>query len=102
MLEIPLSPIPNQSFSTQIDSVRYDIVLKEANGTMVMDVAENSVLVITGARCLADSLVIPYAYLTTGNFFFTTMNDELPYYTEFSSTQTLYYLSPLELAALNG
>lgn len=102
MMQIPLTAIPNQSFDIILDGKRFDLTFKEANGIMAVDIAIDDVVVVTGARCVAGFPLINYQYLEQGNLFFTTMNDELPYYTEFESTQTLVYATAAEMAAARG
>lgn len=95
---IPLSAIPNQSFSVRLDEMRLVVRLKEARGVMVADVQRDGVDILLGSRVLAGELIIPYRYLQAGNFLLMTLNDELPDWREFGGTQTLVYLSPAEAA----
>lgn len=98
MRVIPLSPIPNQSFSVRLDDTRFVVRLKEANGVMVADVERNSVTILRATRVLAGELIIPYRYMQVGNFLLTTVDDELPDWRQFGGTQSLLYLSPAEVA----
>lgn len=102
MLQVPVSAIPNQSFSLQLDQNTFDISLYTVGLVMAMDIAINSVPVLTGQRLVAGFPVIPYRYLENGNFIFSTMNDDLPDYTQFGSTQSFYYVSPTELEAIRA
>lgn len=102
MRVIPLAAEANQSFTATIDNVRYEIALKTARGVLVCDITVEGVTVITGGRVLAGEMLIPYKYLETGNFIMTTVNDELPEWSQLGSTQQLYFFSPAELEALRG
>lgn len=97
MLEIPLSAIPNQSFTAQLDNSFFEVTIKETNGTMAVTVNLNGNDIVTNMRAVAGQKIIPYEYLENGNFIFLTNNDDLPYYTEFGVTQSLIYLSPTDL-----
>lgn len=100
MQVIPLSAEPNQEFTVQIGDHRFSLRLKETNGVMVADVAIDDVTKITATRVLAGEPIIPYEYLTEGNFLLITDADALPDYRDFGNTQTLVYLSADEIAAL--
>lgn len=102
MRNIPITPVPSQSLSIRVDDQRVVLRLKEANGVMVADVERDNVTVILGTRVLAGEPIIPYRYLQSGNFLVLTIDDELPDWREFGSTQSLVYLTIDEVAALNG
>lgn len=98
MRTIPITAVPNQSLSVQLDNLRYVLRIKEASGVMVADVERDSVTIITGTRVLAGELIIPYHYLEVGNFIILTVNDELPDWRSFGVSQTLIYLEAADLA----
>jgi hypothetical protein len=99
MRQIPLSNIPNQNFSFQADDNIYDITLQDVNNIMAATVSINSVLTISGQRIVAGFPIIPYRYLTNGNFIITSENDDIPYWPQFGITQFFYYVSQAEIAA---
>lgn len=99
-MEIALAAIPNQTFTVQLDNNSYGFVIKAANGIMCADVTINGTLILSGQRLVAGFPIIPYEYLANGNFVITTMNDDLPDYNEFGTTQFLIYASQSEIAAL--
>lgn len=99
---IPLDAIPNQEISVRLEDFRYTLKFNDlCPGTLCATVSRNDVLLISGVRCVAKELVLPYQYLegTGGNFYFETPNDEIPDYTKFGSTHFLYYISAAELEA---
>lgn len=99
MRTIPLDAVPNQSLSLNLDGNRWNVVIKEARGIMFMDLALNDQTIMLGQRVVAGTPAIPYRHLqTNGNFLFLTDNDELPYWTQFGSSQQLVYVSPGEVA----
>lgn len=99
MIRVPLDTLPNQTLQFNADGVRYDITLREvAPGVMSADVSVNLVPIVTGNRCAAGAALIPYGYLEIGNFIFVTEDDALPYWTEFGSSQSLFYVSQQEVA----
>lgn len=98
MRVIPLTAVPNQSFTLTIDGVRWVLGIKEAKRVMVCDVSRDGELILSGSRVLAGETLIPYEYLQSGNFIFITGGDELPDWTRFNASQTLVYLSEAELA----
>ncbi len=104
MKSIQLSNIPNQNFNIQLDDNRYDITFKQANNVMAVTIIRNNETIVSGSRCLPISLLIPYRHLENGmgNFIFTTLNDDYPFYDQFGSTQFLYYISNAELEALRN
>ncbi len=95
---VPIEPVPNQSFSAQLDGRRFAFVLRDANGGMVVDLAIDGAQVLLASRLVAGTPLIPYRHLEAGNLVLTTDGDALPDYTQFGITQTLVFLSAAELA----
>lgn len=102
MITIPLSAIPNQTFSIALDSNNFNISLYATGNVMAADITINNVITLTSVRVVPGSLIIPYEYLEYGNFALITLNDAYPYYTEFNVTQFLIYISAAELEVLRG
>lgn len=100
--EIPLQPIPNQTFSVTVDNSIYDITLKEANGIMAAFVVRDNVRIVSGMRLVAGWPMIPYQYLESGNFVLLTANNDLPYYTQFGISQSLIFFTQEELEVIRG
>jgi hypothetical protein len=99
MMSLPIQSVPNQSFSTILDSNNWNIVIKTVEDTTVVSLTLNGTDIIDGARAAAGALIIPSQYEESGNFFFTTANFELPFYTFFNISQSLIYVSAVELVA---
>lgn len=104
MLVIELKAIPKQSLTAVLDNVLYEIDLLETNGCMSANIVRAGVPVVTGQRCVAKQLVIPYKAMEEhqGNFMFLTQNNEMPAYALFQSTQQFVYASNAELLAVRG
>lgn len=100
MVIIPLIAVPNQTFSIQLDGTLFNLTLKSVVNFTAVTIFQNNVLILSGMRAVAGTPVIPYQYLEAGNFIFVTANEEYPVYTEFGSTQYLFYLTQAELEAL--
>ncbi|MBC8954133.1 hypothetical protein [Xenorhabdus sp. PB62.4] len=93
MREIPLRAIPNQRLAVTLDEANWVITIKAARTMMVCDIQRDDVIVVQGSRLIPNTPLIPYAYLSTGNFALLTENHELPWWEKFESTQTLIYWS---------
>jgi hypothetical protein len=99
---LTLQPIPNQSFSTLLENVRYDISVHETNGVMAASIIRNEVLIVDSIRITAGTLLLPYRYQENGNFIFLNLNDDLIYYPNFGASQNMFYLSVADLANLRS
>lgn len=98
---IDIDPIPNQEFSVTVDGNRWDFVIKEAVSSMICDLSLNDEVILSGARIVTGTPIIPYEYLRRqGNFIILTENEELPYWTKFGVNQQLIYASAEELSLL--
>lgn len=98
MRVVPLEQLPNQSLSINVDGNRWDLRIKVATNSMVIDISLNDQVIILGQRITVGWPVIPYDYLATeGNFIFLTENEEMPDWNMFGITQQLLYVSPGEL-----
>ncbi|SFN98137.1 phage baseplate plug family protein [Xenorhabdus japonica] len=94
MREIPLRAIPNQRLAVTLDGVNWVITIKAARQMMICDIQRDEVMVIQGSRLIPNAPLIPYACLgSAGNFVLLTEQDELPWWAQFESTQTLIYWS---------
>lgn len=99
MIDVGIAAVPNQSLSIQLDERFYDIHLRDAGGAMAATIARDGVTLVSGARIVAGTPLLPYRYQEAGNFLVTTDAEALPYYDQFGVTQFLVYLTAAELAA---
>lgn len=98
---LPLESVPNQTFSTRQNGVRYVLTIKETAGTMGVTIERDGEVLVRNHRAVAGKGLIPYRYLEdeSGNFAFVTLDDEIPYYEFFNTTQRLLYFTPAEVEA---
>jgi hypothetical protein len=97
---IPLQAIPNQDFTITLDNNLWEIGIHTCNGIVAVTLTLNGTLLIEnliGASCAP---IIPAQYQENGNFVFLTANQQLPVYSQFNVTQSLFYFSASELAVL--
>jgi spore germination protein YaaH len=102
MVEIDLAAVPNQTFSITLDGHFYNIAIRDTNLCMAASVTMDNVQLISNSRLVAKYPMIPYHYLTSGNFVIVTLTDDLPDWTQFGITQYLIYASADEIAALKA
>lgn len=101
---IPLQAIPNQAFTIVLDNNQWLFTIKTANEITAVSVGLNNDVVLDNARAIANGLIIPSIYeeQESGNFIFLTQNFQLPYYTQFGTTQVLIYVTNAELATFRA
>jgi hypothetical protein len=102
MIPVALQAIPNQTFTIILESNRYQISVIETAGVMSATISRNDAILIENIRITAGTFLLPYGYLEDGNFIVLNLNDELIYYTNFGSTQNLFYLTVSDLANLRS
>lgn len=94
MIKIPLSKIPNQSFSIGFNDVNYDVVVKTVNDITLLDIAGDNGTKIHGVKCFPNRLLFNYGYLTPKiNLVFFSESDEYPNFKNFDDTCKLYMLT---------
>ena len=106
MLQIPLSPAPNQTFTVLLNGQNVTINLQTRTTLgkqwLYMDISIGGNYIIAGVKCIGGTPVIPYDYLATqlgGNFFFATANNnsDYPDYQQFNITQSLLFYTSADL-----
>lgn len=109
MIQIPISNLPSQTLSINLDGNVYDIDIHACRdndipgtGIVAFDIAINNTVIVTGQRALPDFPIIPARYLENGNFLVETMNDEYPDWRQFGITQNLIYVSQSELDTIRA
>lgn len=96
---VPLQSIPSQNFTITLDGNLFEITIKETAGVMAVSLVINGVDTIDNLIAASGAPIIPAQYLEAGNFMFLTANNQLPYYTQFNVTQSLFYFTAAELAS---
>lgn len=108
MQRVPLAIVASQKFSIRLDNRRYSIEIKEATvGTstvMAATIIRDGITIISGQRCLPNTPLLPYLSVedNAGNFFFTTLLEDIPHWTKFNSEQFLYYATNAEIQAIRN
>lgn len=100
----------NQQMSFQFDDQRYVITLNCLNvdssgtGLMAASIDLNETRILTGSLIQPLEWIIPFPYLEGdgGNLIFTATGDKNIWYEEFNITQSLYYLTKDEVAAVRA
>lgn len=100
MQTIPIKTVPNQSFTVTLDNNQWDFTIKSTNGTVSVSLTFNNVALLSNARAVGNTKIIPAEYQEDGNFMIVVQNFELPDYTQFGITQALIYVSAAELAVI--
>ena len=91
---INLAQVPNQTISCRLEGKRYVITFKSTGSLMLATIIRDGVTVVSGMRCVAGAMLIPYrsAEDASGNFAFV-IDDRItiPDYLQFGDTQQLVY-----------
>ncbi len=67
----------------------------------VVSITRDGAVLLSNSRAVAGVPLIPYGYLATpGNFIILTQAGDYPFYTQFGVTQTLIYLSAVEIGEI--
>jgi len=97
MKEIPLNIVEKQSLSVLLDNSLFELSFKTCNGITAATVIKDGVTLVENRRVVAGVPIIPEGSRETSNFIILTNNNELPYYSNFSSTHILVYMSQQEV-----
>lgn len=97
MIQLTIDKTANQTLSSLLDEASYKITLKALTNGMFIDIERDDVMIIQGLRIVGNTPIIPYPYLEHGNFILATQNGDIPDYTQFGTTQFLYYVTVEEL-----
>lgn len=103
MRNVPLQATANQAISITVDRNRWDITVKAAIDSMVVDLRLNDQVIVRGLRIMPNQPMIPYRYLSTvGNFILLTADDALPDWRRFETDQELVYATAEEIESYGG
>ena len=103
MKKITLSAIANQSFNVTVEDYTYTLTFRSAGSFMLCDIAIDGETIQQGLRIVPGSFLIPYKHQeVAGNFVLITDDYAEADYTEFESTQFLYYYTEAELSEYRG
>lgn len=97
MLAIPLTAVPNQSVSFNVDGAYWTVHIYQSIAFMCADITKNGVPIANGVRCFGGFGLMQYSYMSNpnfGNFVFDQDAD----WNNFETTCNLYYLEQAEYA----
>jgi hypothetical protein len=97
MYKVPLTLVPNQAISFNVDGAFWRVRIFQAINHMCADVYRASQPVILGTRCFSGIPLMPYEYMRApkfGNFIF----DADPDWEKFDGRVNLFYLNADEWA----
>lgn len=102
--EIELNNLPNQTFTTTINNVDMEVIIK-TGGEVDNQITFFALRIDDDYLCpfvpaFANQGVLPYEYMISeagGQFFFETENDEYPNWENFGITCKLYFITQDEL-----
>ena len=97
MREIMLQSVPNQRLDVPVGGVAWRIDIESVTGGMAASVWADNELLISGTRVLANSLILPFKYLSIyGNFIIDSGGNPIDWRL-FGRSQSLYFIAPDEL-----
>lgn len=92
--------LPNQTFSTTLNNVDLEVILKTSDDLMLFALKSGDEYICPYVPACSNQGLLPYPYMESevgGNFFFVTENGEYPYYENFGTTCSLYFITEEEL-----
>lgn len=97
MREITLQSVPNQRIDVSVGVEAWRIEIKAITGGMAASIWADNELLISGTRILANSLILPFKYLSIyGNFIIDSGGNPIDWRL-FGRSQALYFIEPDEL-----
>jgi len=98
MYKIPIKNVPNQELTTSIGNVFYKIDLRTIQENTYMSVWANGELLFYSQLCVPNEYINPYNYLSlNGKFYFSCLDNEYPFFTNFNNTQELLFYTTEEV-----
>lgn len=95
---------PNQEFNIASKVGTLFIKLRTVDNITLMSVSANGNNIVSSIKVAPNVLLLGYKYLQDvyGDFIFTTVEGEYPYYTNFNNANKLYYLDSEEVKEYNA
>lgn len=87
--------LPNQTFNFKTDNATVEIELRTVDNITLMSMKTNGNNVVNSIKVAPNVLLLGYKHLQEqfGDFIFTTVDDEYPYYKNFNNANKLYWLN---------
>lgn len=103
MQEITLEKIPQQTFSISLGGYRWGLSFRAVKGFTLATVEKDGEKVIDSVVCMPNMPILPFSYMSVGDFVFVCDNGEYPSYENFGTSVKLYWLEPEDvLQILSG
>lgn len=102
---INLAPVASQTISCRLGGKRYVMTFKSIGSVMIATIIRDGVTLVSGMRCVAGALLLPYKSLEddSGNFAFVIDDGQtIPDYLQFGDTQHLVYFTATEIEVARG
>lgn len=97
MREIMLQAVPNQRIDVSVGGIAWRIDIKDVPGGMSASIWADNELLISGTRILANSLILPFKYLSIyGNFIIDSGGNPIDWRL-LGRSQSLYFIELDEL-----
>ena len=97
MQEITLEKIPQQTFSISLGGYKWSLSFRTVKGYTLATVEKDGEKVIDSVVCSPNMPILPYTYMSVGDFVFACDNGEYPTYENFGNSVKLYWLDPADL-----
>lgn len=96
--------LPNQKFNFSVDNGTVEVELRTVDNITLMSVKSNGNNVVNSIKVAPNVLLLGYNHLQEqyGDFIFTTVDNEYPYYKNFNNANKLYHLNYEEVKERNG
>lgn len=91
LVEIPLSAIPNQSFTTLVNQQQITINLYQRSNNLFCNIYLNATLIVAGMKCNNAVYLNQYPTPFKGYLFFYTISGEDPNYLTLGKDARLFY-----------
>ena len=95
MAILPIKQVPNQSISTIVEGVSYDLAIKTIANITYASISVGDELKVQNIKCNINQPIMPFKYMhpDAGNFIFTSVDDAYPSYENFNVSTQLQYIS---------
>lgn len=95
MARLPIKQIPNQSISTIIEEINYDLVIRTIGDITYVTISIDGDVKAENVKACINQPILGYDYQhqDAGNFIFTSNDDAYPSYQNFNVSTELQYIT---------
>ena len=94
---IELQNIRSQRITVRLDGLQHELRIYSTNDGMSFDLIRENEIVLQGQRVVLGTPLIPYQYISQGNFIIISNGEQIPDFRLFGESQELIYFSAEEL-----